>query len=132
MSLSFCAGSDIGICITIFHYQLSIASADRFTLPCVYPRFFRNFFSTKPQLCALYLTLMAAVTLQPPVASGSWQDALRQSEIVEALELADLTINTGMHLPTDTQEAEKTSLQQTSAQLLGTQLLLVELKEQKQ
>lgn len=91
---------------------------------------YRKLDKSKPLFCALYLILAAIVTLQTPVAIG-WQDALTESEISHAIELAGLSINAVVPLPTDTVEANKTTLRQNGAHLLGTQLLLVELKEQK-
>ena len=95
------------------------------------PRHFCNIIVTKKTTVrALTIALVGLFALQVSAASA-WQDALSNTEISQALDLADLTINIDLHLPLDASEANHVALQQTSAHLLGTQLLLVELKEQK-
>ncbi len=79
---------------------------------------------------ALYVMLVGLVSLHLS-AAAAWQEALSPGEISKAIELAEITTSADLQLPTSVAGADRTTLQQTSIHALGTQVIFVELVEQK-
>ena len=79
----------------------------------------------------LYVILVGLLSMHLSVAIA-WQEALSQGEVSKAIELAEITTSPGSKLSTSAPGADRTTLQQTTTHALGTQIIFVELVEQKQ
>lgn len=79
----------------------------------------------------LYVILVGLVLLPLSVAVA-WQEALSESEVSKAIELAEITTSADLQLRSSGPGADRTTLQQTTTHALGTQIIFVELVEQKQ